>query len=670
MNLTKKCFINRVLLSFFILTYARNACSQVIFDLDSFRGLTVKASEGSKASIGKEGVKVSFFTPSARSRVELVSSGYSWDLSGFQFLNIEIANDGRASQTVEAGINDVFWTMGATIIPGRSVKTIKVLLLKDETDTALSDLYTGMHGHPSGFTRLWFNTSLDSVKKLVLFFPNPVSGASFLIKKIWADKNYSDFDKRALTSFVDEFGQYRYQSWPEKVSSVSDLINSDKRESLKLSAHKFSDEWDKYGGWEKGPKLTATGHFRVQKYKNKWWLVDPEGRLFWSNGIDCINTNGETVIKGREEYFERIPGGEGYTQFYSADGKMFDFKACNLYRKYGKSWQSAFAGKIHLRLRNWRINTIGNWSDPEISSMNETPYVTSVTSAQTGKIADPFAGNFRQDLESKISKTITDRNQNGWCIGIFIDNELKWKDIPENIIASDDSQPAKQELKRFLISKYRTIEQLNKSWKSSYLSWDSFTVSRNPVLSSAGHSDMQQFMQQLSDVYFRKCRDAVRNAAPGHLYLGCRFDFHSYPTDTSMNPIIKTASRYCDIVSFNRYTYTCAELKPPGGFDFPILVGEFHFGSLDRGLLHPGLKYAADQAERAQLYYSFQTEAINNPFIVGAHWFQLNDQPLTGRRDGENYQIGFLTVADVPYEPLIENAKLIGETMYHMRSER
>ena len=43
---------------------------------------------------------------------------------------------------------------------------------------------------------------------------------------------------------------------------------------------------------------------------------------------------------------------------------------------------------------------------------------------------------------------------------------------------------------------------------------------------------------------------------------------------------------------------------------------------------------------------------------LSAHWFQYLDEPLTGRTlDGENAHMGFVTVADVAYEGLVEAAR-------------
>jgi len=99
----------------------------------------------------------------------------------------------------------------------------------------------------------------------------------------------------------------------------------------------------------------------------------------------------------------------------------------------------------------------------------------------------------------------------------------------------------------------------------------------------------------------------------------------------------------------------------------PIIIGEFHFGALDRGLFHHGLKRAADQQDRADKYAEYVRGAIRNPYIVGTHWFQYQDQATTGRGDGENYQIGFVDIADTPYPETIAASRDIGRTMYEYR---
>ena len=85
---------------------------------------------------------------------------------------------------------------------------------------------------------------------------------------------------------------------------------------------------------------------------------------------------------------------------------------------------------------------------------------------------------------------------------------------------------------------------------------------------------------------------------------------------------------------------------------------QIHFGSADRGLFWEGLVGVGAESERGPAYARYLRAVADNPDFVGAHWFQYLDEPLTGRTlDGENAHIGFVTVADVPYEGLVDAAR-------------
>jgi hypothetical protein len=124
------------------------------------------------------------------------------------------------------------------------------------------------------------------------------------------------------------------------------------------------------------------------------------------------------------------------------------------------------------------------------------------------------------------------------------------------------------------------------------------------------------------------------------------------------------------VLSFNRYEYSVANDQPPVGVDLPIIIGEFHFGALDRGLFHVGLKATKDQNDRATKYREYLEGALKNHWIIGAHWFEYRDEPLAGRFDGENYQIGFVDITDTPYPELVAAARKFGAHMYTLRAGR
>jgi hypothetical protein len=120
-------------------------------------------------------------------------------------------------------------------------------------------------------------------------------------------------------------------------------------------------------------------------------------------------------------------------------------------------------------------------------------------------------------------------------------------------------------------------------------------------------------------------------------------------------------------VSVNIYKRQPIDNLPSDAVDKPLINGEFHFGALDRGLFHTGLVATRNQNMRAQCYRDFVNACLDHPRFVGTHWFQWQDQALTGRSDGENYQIGFLNVTDAPYPELVQAARDVASEMYKRR---
>jgi hypothetical protein len=174
---------------------------------------------------------------------------------------------------------------------------------------------------------------------------------------------------------------------------------------------------------------------------------------------------------------------------------------------------------------------------------------------------------------------------------------------------------------------------------------------------------LKAFYTRLAEQYFRTCRDEVKRAAPNQMYLGCRF---AWVNDRAA----RAAAEYCDVIAYNLYRRDIADFRLPASIDRPVIIGEFHFGALDRGLFHPGLQKTADQQERAAMTKSYVQGALRNPWIVGTHWFQYGDQATTGRGDGENYQIGFLDICDTPYAETIAASREVGYAMYAYRAEQ
>jgi len=53
---------------------------------------------------------------------------------------------------------------------------------------------------------------------------------------------------------------------------------------------------------------------------------------------------------------------------------------------------------------------------------------------------------------------------------------------------------------------------------------------------------------------------------------------------------------------------------------------------------------------------------------IGTHWFEWIDEPVTGRFDGENYNVGFVDVPDRPYDKLVAAAKVTHARLFDINS--
>ena len=491
---------------------------------------------------------------------------------------------------------------------------------------------------------------------------------------------------------IDRFGQFKHADWPGKTHSLEELRAQIAKENADIAANQ-PPCFDEFGGWADGPQLEATGAFRTEKIDGVWYLVDPKGRLFWSNGVDCVgHTNAVTPVTDREFYFgEAIPtrpDGTDMAQFlstsdhsvnnyYAGRGKywQYNFSASNLYLKFGENWVEAEKELVPRRLRSWGLNTIGNWSDGNIARVAKTPYTATASSNSPliegssgywGKFVDPFDPAFPQGIRRSLEWQKEQTANDPYCIGYFVDNEISWGaagSLSKSALASPKTQAAKKAFVDWLRQKYETIERFNEAWQVDLASWDALleTSFKSPDNKGA-NEDCNAFYTVLCEKYFAEILAAIREVAPQKLYLGCRF---AWTNDLAR----AAAQKYCDVVSYNFYQSEVGSFHPVEGVDKPVIIGEFHFGALDRGLFHTGLGPCADQEARAKAYENYVTSALLNPWIVGAHWFQYGDQATTGRFDGENYQIGLVDVCDVPYSETIDAVRRTGYSMYETRTK-
>ena len=554
-------------------------------------------------------------------------------------------------------------------------------------------------------TRVSGSLDLHRVRAVRLSMPAPQAAQTLLFGSMWAESG-EPILHAAYAHIVDGFGQFTRAQWPEKVESVAALRSAHVTEQAGLAADaRAAVPLDAYGGRMDGQPLTRTGWFHTQKAGGHWQLVTPDGHPFFSLGVNAVVADGgRTYVAGREFMFTDLPPDSGvWTDFYGTGdsravdqgasqgigynhGRWFDFYAANLYRVDGKGWLVAWRRRTLERLQSWGFNTIGNWSDPALGQAHRLPYTRSINIAGTyanvasgydywGRMPDPFDPRFVQATDAAVTRATAGVADDPWLLGYFADNELAWAGtgpqgrwgLAIGTLHGDVHSPAKQAFIAWLRKKYVAPETLGAAWGIALGSWSALDVTGFPAPSpSAAYpaigEDYSAWLHLYADTYFRTVGDALRRHDPHHLFLGGRFAVNTPEA-------VAACAKYCDVVSFNIY----ADL-PQHGFDAatiqrldkPVLISEFHFGSADRGPFGNGVVAVASEAERGPAYARFVAAAASNPDIVGAHWFEYVDQPVTGRLlDGENSHIGLVGITDIPFGSFVHAVQAANRKLRH-----
>lgn len=291
--------------------------------------------------------------------------------------------------------------------------------------------------------------------------------------------------------------------------------------------------------------------------------------------------------------------------------------------------QPAAANRINRRLDSWGLTT-GGVGRPNIVMLN---WPRSQQTTFLG-LPDVYSDEFAAGIDQAANTQCTLRKSDPLIVGYFIGNEPPWGDreseVVDMILAGPDTA-TKAKLKEFL------------------------TAGDTP-------KTRKQFVVEAFDKYLNLICTAIRKYDPNHLNLGIRFG-------GKVADDVLHAARVFDVCSINVYEYepTKQVERTYRLTGRPVMVTEFHIGVPENGL-GSGLVQAMNQTERGIAYRYFVEQAMSLPYCLGAHWFAWRDEPVLGRMDGENYNIGFVDVTDRPYPELIDAVKATDHDLFDVHS--
>ena len=653
------------------------------------------------------------FQPSSQPQLIMTPAASVWNWSGQDALRIQVQNAMPWALTLAIDIDGAVPGQHLHAVVGLPAGPAQTLMLPlHATSPRAFGMQVGPpmpfddQGH-AVFVVTTVEGSIDpaQVRAIHLSMPAPQAAQQLLLGKVDTVTGDSAVQE-AYRDIVDQWGQYTRGTWPEKIGSDVALRAAHAQEQHTLDTQLAARHGlDAYGG-RMDITLQRTGWFHTQKAHGRWWLVTPDGHAFFSLGINAVAAdNSRTYVQGREFMFVDLPQDQSpWHTFYgikdsrdaergaSADigsnhGRWFDFYEANLYRANGADWLTIWRKRTLDRLQAWGFNTIGNWSDDALGKLHRVPYTLpiyihgnfgNVSSGfdYWGRMPDPFDPHFAQAVENAVTKASSSSHNDPWLLGYFADNELAWAGqgpqgrwgLAIGTLHGEARSDAKQAFIAMLKKKYGEPAKLAAAWGIAVTDWSALDVTNfaapepneaHPAIAE----DYSTWLRAYADRYFGLVAAAIHRHDPHHVFLGGRFAVNTPEA-------VASCAQYCDVISFNVYAdlpQHGADLDAVHTLDKPALISEFHFGSDDRGPFGKGVVWVWNETQRGEAYARFVQAAAHDPAIVGTHWFEYIDQPVTGRLiDGENSHIGLVGISDIPFGGFIDAVRKTNLDVSHV----
>ncbi len=207
----------------------------------------------------------------------------------------------------------------------------------------------------------------------------------------------------------------------------------------------------------------------------------------------------------------------------------------------------------------------------------------------------------------------------------------------------------------WLKTRFSTIEQLNQIFESEFSDFSELeSVNLHTPIGEKAFALLDEFTTVLIREFVRVPAESLRKVNNKYLNLGLRYAFIS-------SEHLFAGSEFLNVFSINCYNISAKENIEHiyEATKLPVMIGEFTFGALDRGLPATCIQGVSSQRERGRAINHYVEEAKWTGHCIGVHHFQLNDEPYLGRFDGENYNIGLVDICNREYEEVTESFKPI-----------
>ena len=373
------------------------------------------------------------------------------------------------------------------------------------------------------------------------------------------------------------------------------------------------------------PLQKGTGFWRVERFGDTWWLLDPQGRPGYSRATDPPNPPStlEEGMAAADRTAEQLRGW-GFDGLAGWHSLRFWSRYNAELRKQGCPAIPQFAVlNYHDCLRHGAYDLLADRRGRRKDGEHGFP--------------DPFDPRFevaaRKCAEAQAALVRNDPDFVAW----FVDNEIGFDDLHRFFW----SEHCGMALVAFLRERHPEIAGLNQRWDTTFASYEELAASRPepPLDCGPMYADFIAFERRIFKQYVDITLKVTRQADPQHLIASNR---HNLGGLDHWLPHMDLCASY-DLVAVNFYPDNQSPGVGANGLAVlrevarrsgrPVIIGEWSVPAMDSNL-YAQRKSVLDwsfpqavptQAIRARQAARVTADFFNEPYVVGAHWFIYGD---------------------------------------------
>ncbi|MCF7818931.1 MAG: hypothetical protein K9M54_13725 [Kiritimatiellales bacterium] len=407
---------------------------------------------------------------------------------------------------------------------------------------------------------------------------------------------------------------------------------------------------DRYGG-NLNLVTRATGYFRLEETRGRWWLITPEGHPWVALGVNHL---GE--MKSADIYARTV-----------------------LAKRLGRDWSRAFA-EVEKQCREWGFNSAGFQAPAELRDtmpyIISTPFMAASFWQEPLAYADVFAPTFAVEAETKALAAAAEMKANPMAIAWTWTDSTSWDikftrgtrgtDYVSFMRELPADAPGRQRYTEFLRQRYkRDIAALNGAYGTAFASFDDVVGSALDRDRERIFADDREFLRLIARQYFQTISEPFRREHPAGLLMGDRFHLRDYPDE-----VLVEAAKVIDVLGIqpgDHFYPPQTRLPRPDETWFdavefdrlhrltgkPIVIADHQCGFFDQQTPKTGgwFQYATVD-EAAASYDRFLRDAFARPYLTG--YFRC--QYLTIYKDHiKRFKQGLVRVDGTPFEDYVRS---------------